>query len=97
MRNYDWTPDRQLTEPSYNIIQCAYCDSSVWEEGDICDYCELEIAIKRVEDSNYYVIKKASKDTIVKKTKELMSDLAIGFAAWATAVTISILAWTILL
>lgn len=97
MRNYDWTPDRRLTPYDDNFKECIICDASAPYDQDICYYCELEIAIKKVEDANYYVIKKADKETIVKKTKQIISDLALGFAAWVVAVTVSIIAWTLIL
>ena len=59
----------------------------------VCEECRKLEAIELLE-REYYVIKKANKEKLKRNVKEWATDLAIGFAAWAVAVTISIFAWT---
>lgn len=87
-----WTPDQQLTPPESSYL-CVSCGMGTYYDEPVCEECRKLEAIELLEDE-YYVIKKANKEKLKRNVKEWATNLAIGFAAWAVAVTISIFAWT---
>lgn len=89
--NY-YTPDQQLTPPDSSYL-CVSCGMGTYYDEPVCEECRKLEAIELLE-REYYVIKKANKEKLKRNVKEWAINLAIGFAAWAVAVTISIFAWT---
>lgn len=94
MKKYNLIPDINLTEPRYEEHECDYCANTVCYNQNICDECREEFAINFLK-RKYYIIKKANKESIKKNMVSLAGDFMLGLLAWATAVTISILIWTI--
>ena len=91
--NY-YTPDQQLTPPESSYL-CVTCGMGTYYDEPVCEECRKNDAIDLLE-REYYIIKKANNETIKRNLKEWATNLAIGFAAWITAVTISVFAYTII-